>query len=253
MGKDNKKGTTGSFTSKAQKVHGNIYDYSRVMYDIAHHKVEILCSKHKSFYQTPTSHLSGNGCPECAIEKVRNKQISNTEKFVEKAKNIHRNKYNYSEVDYKKSNIKVKIICDCGEKFYQTPNNHLKGRGCTVCKYKAISIKNTKLPTGWTLTNWKKAAKKSKNFDSFKLYIIKCWNEDKSEVFYKIGRTFRKVNERFWSFPYNYKIINIVEGTAKEVFDLEIKLRQQHKEYKYIPQQQFNGMKECYLKINFVN
>ena len=46
---------------------------------------------------------------------------------------VHGNRYNYSEVDYKNYNTKVRIICPIHGAFEQTPHNHLKGQGCPEC------------------------------------------------------------------------------------------------------------------------
>ncbi len=56
--------------------------------------------------------------------------------FLDKAKKVHGNKYDYSEVEYKGFNTKVKIICKEHGEFFQTPHNHLKGQGCPICKGK---------------------------------------------------------------------------------------------------------------------
>lgn len=64
-----------------------------------------------------------------------------TEEFIERAKDIHGDKYDYSLVEYKTNRDKVKIICkNCGKVFEQTPKKHLKGRGCPHCV--ADRIKN---------------------------------------------------------------------------------------------------------------
>jgi len=60
-------------------------------------------------------------------------RVSNTEKFIEKANIIHSNKYNYSLVNYKNANTKVKIICEEHNEFEQTPYKHLKKQGCPKC------------------------------------------------------------------------------------------------------------------------
>ena len=61
-------------------------------------------------------------------------KVLTTEKFIQKAKKIHGDKYDYSEVDYIKSMIKVKIKCNtCNTKFFQQPTNHLTGYGCKKC------------------------------------------------------------------------------------------------------------------------
>jgi hypothetical protein len=65
-----------------------------------------------------------------------------TEKFIEKARKVHGNKYDYSKVEYKNAHTKVCIICPIHGEFWQIPNDHLNGSGCPKCKInKIISIK----------------------------------------------------------------------------------------------------------------
>ena len=56
--------------------------------------------------------------------------------FIEKANNVHNNKYDYSLVDYKTNKTKVIIICPIHGEFEQTPNNHLHGYSCIECSGK---------------------------------------------------------------------------------------------------------------------
>ena len=56
-----------------------------------------------------------------------------TQDFIERAKRIHGDKYDYSKVDYKNTKTKVTIICPIHGEFYQRPNNHLNGQGCPHC------------------------------------------------------------------------------------------------------------------------
>jgi len=60
-------------------------------------------------------------------------------KFIERAILIHGDRYDYSLVDYKSYAIKVKIKCKHHGIFEQSPNNHLNGQGCPVCKKYKIS------------------------------------------------------------------------------------------------------------------
>ena len=53
--------------------------------------------------------------------------------FIEKAKKVHGEKYDYSLVNYKTSHVKINIICQKHSEFKQTPHNHLKGHGCPGC------------------------------------------------------------------------------------------------------------------------
>lgn len=57
-----------------------------------------------------------------------------TEEFIEKAKLIHGDKYDYSKIEYKNYETKICIICPIHGEFYQTPNKHLNGCGCPKCK-----------------------------------------------------------------------------------------------------------------------
>jgi hypothetical protein len=57
--------TTPEFIAQAREVHGDRYDYSQTEYN-GRVKVEIVCSDHGSFWQTPGNHLIGHGCPSCA-------------------------------------------------------------------------------------------------------------------------------------------------------------------------------------------
>ena len=51
-----------------EKKHNNRYNYNLVVYENARTKVNIICSIHGIFEQTPNCHLSGKGCPKCARE-----------------------------------------------------------------------------------------------------------------------------------------------------------------------------------------
>ena len=128
-----KRFTKDEFCKKARSVHGEKYDYSKVDYVNSKTKVCIICPKHGSFWQTPSDHFSGCGCPKCANEHRNDWRRLDTALFIKKAKKIHGEKYDYSKVDYKKSSEKVCIVCPKHGEFWQTPNKHLLGRGCSLC------------------------------------------------------------------------------------------------------------------------
>jgi len=116
-------------------VHGDMYDYSKMKYEGTHHKVEIICSKHGSFYQKPNDHLHGTGCPICAIEQT----TTSLEDFILSAQKVHGTRYDYSKVDYKNNKEKVEIVCSVHGSFFQLPQNHVLHRcGCSKCSFKEI-------------------------------------------------------------------------------------------------------------------
>ncbi len=57
----------------------------------------------------------------------------NTEEFINKANKVHNGKYDYSKVEYVNAKTKICIICPEHGEFWQTPNNHLSGKGCALC------------------------------------------------------------------------------------------------------------------------
>ena len=125
-----KRSTNQYFIKKCEEVHNHKYDYSLVNYIGYEYKVKIICPFHGEFLQLAKHHLGGHGCPKCANE---NKILTN-EKFIVKANLVHKGKYDYSLVNYKKSNIKVTIICPKHGEFKQRAGSHLQGCGCPKCK-----------------------------------------------------------------------------------------------------------------------
>lgn len=60
------------FIKKAIDIHGDKYDYNKVVYSGCKVKVEIICPIHGSFWQRPNLHLRGDGCPNCKSYKGEN-------------------------------------------------------------------------------------------------------------------------------------------------------------------------------------
>jgi len=125
--------TTEQFIEKAKAVHGDKYDYSLVEYKNNKTKVKIKCHIHGIFKQRPNDHLNNHGCPKCKTEYVKLYTISNSNKFIEKAKVVHGDKYDYSLVEYRNNKTKVKIVCPEHGVFEQRPDSHLNDKGCPKC------------------------------------------------------------------------------------------------------------------------
>ncbi len=56
-----------------------------------------------------------------------------TEEFITKAKEVHGDKYDYSNTPYINSRTKINITCSIHGEFSQIAANHLAGQGCSVC------------------------------------------------------------------------------------------------------------------------
>lgn len=205
---------------------------------------KILIKDKYSEYLISTSNLLNNRNPTIISSTDKNLYTKN------KLNEIHNYKYGYNNLIYNKRISIVDITCPIHGDFKQSLNDHYRGEGCVKCGRDSATKYISENSTGWGFSSWEKQAYQSKNFDSFKVYIIKCWNE--KEEFYKIGRTFSTVKNRFLSkksMPYKYKIINIFKDSALKVWNMERDLKNINKDYKYIPKIKFNGSQECY---NFI-
>ena len=137
-----KKLTKEQFIEKARQIHGDKYgDYAKVEYVNSRTKVCIVCPKHGEFWQTPSNHLKGQGCPICGYETVSIKLFKDTNLFIERAKEIHNNKYDYSKTIYKGCKEDLIVTCPIHGDFEITPNEHLNRYGCPKCRYKTVAEK----------------------------------------------------------------------------------------------------------------
>jgi len=129
------------FEEKAAAKHGKgRYTYDKVKYVTAAKPVQIGCPIcEKYFPQRPNGHLSGIGCPDCALEKKKElasrKRKKAADEFEEKAIAKHgEGKFLYDKVEYVTAKIPVLIWCPKCEKYFpQTPDDHLHGCGCPTC------------------------------------------------------------------------------------------------------------------------
>jgi hypothetical protein len=123
--------TQDQFIHQAHIVHGGRYRYDKTQYVTMASMVTITCPKHGDLIQRAGSHLQGNGCIKCHRES----QLLPLDKFIEKAKAIHSDSYDYSKVDYQGNKKPVEIICTVHGSFWQRPNTHISsGNGCQLCQ-----------------------------------------------------------------------------------------------------------------------
>lgn len=226
------------FIGKANLKHNFKYDYSKVYYIDSRNKVEIICPLHGSFWQAPFNHLQNGGCIKCGREQSSKNLFYTKDEFIEKAQKVHKEKYDYSLVEYITSKTKVKILCFLHGIFEQMPKSHLEGTGCPEC--------NRYL--GFDRKRWIEYNKGKEGI----FYTLKCWNE--KEEFYKIGITGNTVKHRYShknSMPYNYKIIKEIKSfDLNYIWNLEKEEKHRLKDYKYKPNIIFAGSsKECFSKI----
>ena len=227
--------------NRFKELYGEEYDYNKVNYVSNKDKVNIYCNRHNGYFlKRPNAHLFGQGCSKCGKKDRTDNLIKKAAKsFKKKARIIHGDRYDYTKTNYQGVDIKVIITCNEHGDFTQIPNGHLNGNGCQKC-----------FTSFWKYSDWEKAGNKSVNFDSYKVYIIRCFNE--TEEFYKIGKTFSTVAKRFNRkdlMPYEYEVLKVIEGSARFISELENKLQNENKEHRYLPIKDFKGKTECFKKL----
>ncbi len=139
---DNLMDSRDEFIRKCRIVHGDKYDYSKVIYK-GHAKTIILsCPIHGEFEQLANAHASGRGCRKCwhSIPKGNAKGLL-VSGFIANARKVHGDTYDYSQVQYINSYQPVTIICRKHGAFLQRPDIHMTGSGCVRC----VSSKGEKL------------------------------------------------------------------------------------------------------------
>ena len=132
----NRKLTQTEFIEKARAVHGDKYDYSQAVYTGLQENVTIICDRpdHPPFPQTPANHIYGKkGCNDCGKKRSADAKRKSREQFIEDARQVHGDRYDYSQVEYIRTGTKVKILCPVHGPFCQRPSDHLKGKRCKEC------------------------------------------------------------------------------------------------------------------------
>jgi hypothetical protein len=122
--------TTNTFINRSKELYPNDeFDYSKVKYTNNKTHVKLICIKHQhEFLQNPQKHLGlQQGCSSCRG------RVETKEDFIKKAKKVHKNKYDYSKVNYINSEVLVTIICPLHGEFNQRTCSHLSGCGCPKC------------------------------------------------------------------------------------------------------------------------
>jgi len=125
--------TQKEFIDECNEIHQKKYDYSEVEFTNVCTPVVIICKEqgHGPFTQSPNDHLQGSGCPKCGH------RMYTSEEFINKAKEVHGDTYDYSKSEY--VNLRTKLVIICKKQghvpFTQSPIIHLQGSGCLKCSY----------------------------------------------------------------------------------------------------------------------
>ena len=108
--------------------HNNKYDYSLVNFETDNLlEIKIICPVHGQFTQSTGTHKN-HGCGKCSKNSPHT-----SDSIIKIFKEVHGDRYDYSMVDYIKSNKHVEVICKVHGVFKITPNSHQSKGGCPIC------------------------------------------------------------------------------------------------------------------------
>ena len=96
-------------------------------------EVIVKCKTCGNIRHTTPSNIYRYGCKNCSSKAFGLKRRKTTEQFIEEARKIHGDRYDYSKVEYITDKDPVIIICPIHGEFTQTPVKHLSGHGCHKC------------------------------------------------------------------------------------------------------------------------
>lgn len=124
------------YIKRCVDVLGGYYSYDLIPETFkAKDYIDIVCPEHGVFSAEAHAHSKGKyGCPKCKVEKVTAATRSNVTDFIVRANDVHRYRYNYSNVVYVNAKTPIQIICPAHGDFKQTPDVHLRGSGCPRCR-----------------------------------------------------------------------------------------------------------------------
>lgn len=125
-------------TTRFLEAHKGRYDYSKVAYAGQNTPVEIICSRHGSFFQQPEFHWNGSGCPQCFHEDRRGAaQRGTIEDLEAKVRARFGDLFDLSGVVYTNSQADISVVCTKHRTECRTrPNWLVSGQNpCPQCNH----------------------------------------------------------------------------------------------------------------------
>lgn len=164
-----RKKTNKEFISQLEEKFGDIFDYSQVNYIDSKTNIDLVCSTHGTISRLPHHQLRSKGCPKCLDKKF------DTNILIEKFKECHGDRYDYSFVNYVNKNTKVQIVCKEHGKFEQLPTHHRRGQKCYHCAKEESKSDINELISEFKIIHNNIYTYDKVNYVDWKTYIkIKC-------------------------------------------------------------------------------
>ena len=158
------------------------FSYDIDEYENTNKSIHLTCLLCGGVFERDLNALTyNNTCPFCN-DKPRNRKYS-TREFIDTANKKHNNKYDYSETEYIKTDIKVCVICHEKDvfgkehgRFYVTPHSHIGKSltGCPKCSRKNKKSTQDFINESNLIHNFKYNYSKTNYINAKKYVIITC-------------------------------------------------------------------------------
>ena len=120
--------TADEFFAKMKEIYGDSLDFSHSVFSGVNKPVDYECKIHGHQHNMAKTLLSGDGCDYCSGRKFYGPD------FVRLAREVHGDKYNYSQVGEIKNKVQIVTIgCPAHGPYPQRVDLHLLGHGCPEC------------------------------------------------------------------------------------------------------------------------
>ncbi len=143
MRKAHNKLTLEEVINSFKEVHGNAFDYSKVVYVNTHTPIEVYCKKHNfTFKPTPKNHKKGSGCTKCGREAQIEKAKKGFDKFKQEMFDLYGDQYDFKNSEYVNTKTELTAICKTHGEFSKAPFSLLNGSACDKCCKKQTKSNN---------------------------------------------------------------------------------------------------------------
>lgn len=249
----NKSVTQESVVDEIRRIHGDKYDYSKIVYITNKIPVEVVCHTHGSFFAEPRNLLSGRGCRKCYEGTVTSTNSDTIDTFetalVEKYGD---GKFNLSKAKYISSTTKIAVTCANGHDFLIEPRTLMAYGKCPHCSTakQAVFLRTPKLQYSLHAKGWEKTAMGK----TTELYIGSLTSSNDNSVIFKVGVTTRTGEVRLRDHKrYSPKLLlTHPDEDSRRSFNSEYIITKSHYPYLYngTTEMSGGGSTEAFTKID---
>lgn len=215
------------------------YDFTDFVYDAIHTPTKITCKFHGELEVRPSNILNSKFvCKGCLGEYMSGISTIDTQRFIEKCKKVHGDRYDYSKTKYTGNKNYVTVTCLEHGDFQvlaRTHSSESQACGCAKCR--------THGGGGYSRSEYKHLCPEGSY-----VYVMKMSSE--TEEYLKIGisknvrsraKTFRRIS------GCNVDMIHQeFYKDAGDAWDVELMLHREFKEHSHTPKVSFKGETECF-------